>query len=301
MAFQERRMRVLRAVLLVVSVLTAWGSTVLAAQNNSTTNEAHRISVGDSVEAVQKALATDAAPSPTSSSTTRNETALGIPARGVRVFFNESGTAIVVRLDSPFRGSIEGATIGASRDEVRDRLGEPFKTMKLGPLDAFLYKRAGISLRCDFGPDNVVRTIFVTSGTVELDESPVRTAADSRIKTTGGQAPARRTQIPPEVQRGEAQLFGALFGGVAHEYDLCSAAGFLPRGPQSAEETAEATLARMAKVGDQSESIPAVRKGWNAAQEAADRDKANMVTSERCAAVGKQWNKWMAMFADPAR
>jgi hypothetical protein len=57
----------------------------------------------------------------------------------------------------------------------------------------------------------------------------------------------------------------------------------------------------MAKVGDQSESIPAVRKGWNAAQEAADRDKANMVTSERCAAVGKQWNKWMAMFADPAR
>jgi len=104
-------MRVLRAVLLVVSVLTAWGSAVLAAQNISTTNQAHQISVGDSVEAVQKALATDAAPSPTSSSTTRNETALGIPARGVRVFFNESGTAIVIRLDSPFRGSIEGATI----------------------------------------------------------------------------------------------------------------------------------------------------------------------------------------------
>ena len=214
------------------------------------------------VEAVQQALETDAAPSPTSGSTMRNETALGIPARGVRVFFNESGTAIVVRLDSPFRGSIEGATIGASRDEVRNRLGEPFKTMKLGPLDAFLYKRAGISLRCDFGPDNVVRTIFVTSGTVDLDESPVRTAADSRITTTGGRAPARRTQIPPEVQRGEAQLFGALFGGVAHEYDLCSAAGFLPRGPQSAEETAEATLARMAKVGDQSESIrPFARAG----------------------------------------
>lgn len=294
-------MRVLRAVLLVVSVLTAWGSTVLAAQNNSTRNQAHRISVGDSVEAVQKALETDVAPSPTSSSSTRSETTLGIPARGVRVFFNESGTAIVVRLDSPFRGSIEGATIGASRDEVRDRLGEPFKAMKLGPLDAFLYKRAGISLRCDFGPDNVVRTIFVTSGTVDLDESPVRTAADSRITTTGGQAPAPRMQISPEVQRGEARLFGAVFGGVAHEYDLCSAAGFLPRGPQSAEETAEAILARMAKVGDQSESIPDARNGRNSAQEAADRDKANVVTSERCAAVGKQWNKWMAMFADPTR
>ena len=294
-------MRVLRAVLLVVSVLTAWGSAVLAAQNISTTNRAHQISVGDSVEAVQKALETDAAPSPTSSSTTRNETALGIPARGLRVFFNESGTAIVIRLDSPFRGSIEGATIGASRDELRDRLGEPFKTMKLGPLDAFLYKRAATSLRCDFGPDNVVRTIFVTSGTVNLDESTVRTAADSRIATTGSQAPARRTQIPPEVQRGEAQLFGAVFGGVAHQYDMCSAAGFLPRGQQSAEETAQAILAKMATVGDQSESIPDVRKGWNAAQEAADKDKAKTVTSERCAAVGNQWNKWMAMFAGPTR
>ena len=294
-------MRVLRAVLLVVSVLTAWGSAVLAAQNISTTNQAHQISVGDSVEAVQKALATDAAPSPTSSSTTRNETALGIPARGVRVFFNESGTAIVIRLDSPFRGSIAGATIGASRDQLRDRLGEPFKTMKLGPLDAFLYKRAGTSLRCDFGPGNVVRTIFVTSGSVNLDKSTVRTAADSRIATTGGQAPARRTQIPPEVQRGEAQLFGVVFGGVAHQYDMCSAAGFLPRGQQSAEETAKAILAKMATVGDQSESIPDVRKGWNAAQEATDRDKAEIVTSERCAAVGKQWNKWMAMFAEPTR
>ena len=272
-------MRVLHAVLLVVSALTAWGSTVLVAQNISTANQAHRISVGDSVEAVQKALETDAAPSPTSSSTMRNETALGVPARGVRVFFNESGTAIVVRLDSPFRGSIEGATIGASRDEVRDRLGEPFKTMKLGPVDAFLYKRAGMSLRCDFGPDNVVRTIFVTSGTVNLDESTVRTAADSRITTTGSQAPARRTQIPPEVQRGEAQLFGAVFGGVAHQYDMCSADGFLHRGQQSAEETAQAILAKMATVGDQSESISGVRKGWNAAQEAADRDKANMMTS----------------------
>lgn len=294
-------MRVLRAVLLVVSVLTAWSTTVLAAQNISTTNQAHRISVGDSVEAVQKALETDAAPSPASSATTRNETALGITARGVRVFFNESGTAIVIRLDSPFRGSIEGARIGASRDEVRARLGEPFKTMKLGPFDGFLYKRGSTSLRCDFGPGNMVRTIFITSGTVNLDESPAAAAADARITTTGGQAPARRTQIPPEVQRGEARLFGAVFGGVAHEYDLCSAAGFLPRGPQSAEETAEATLARMARVGDQSESIPDARKGRNAAQEAADRDKANMVTSERCAAVGKQWNKWMAMFADPTR
>src|SRR6516162_6144456 len=117
---QEHRMRVLSAVLLVISSLTAWGSRVLAAQDISTTNQAHQISVGDSVQAVQKALETDASPSPTSSSTTRNETALGIPTRGVSVFFNESGIAIVIRLDSPFRGSIAGATIGASRDQFRD-------------------------------------------------------------------------------------------------------------------------------------------------------------------------------------
>jgi len=292
-------MRMLGAVLLVVSSLTAWGASVLAAQNVSTTNQAHQISVGDSVQAVQQALETDAAPSPTSSSTMRNETALGVPARGVRVFFNQSGTAIVIRLDSPFRGSIAGATIGASRDQLRDRLGEPFKTMKLGPLDGFLYKRAGTSLRCDFGPDNVVRTIFVTSGTVNLDESPVQAAVDSKITTIGGQAPTRGTQMTPEEQRAQAHLFGAVFAGVARQYDLCSSAGFLPRGQQSAEDRAKAMLAKMAKVGDQSESISDVHKGWNASQGAVDRDKANMITSERCAAVGKQWNNWMVMFADP--
>ena len=294
-------MRVLGAVLLVASALTTWGSSVLAAQDMSTTNQAHQVSVGDSVQAVQKALETDAAPSPNSSSTMRNETALGIPARGVRVFFNESGTAIVIRLDSPFRGSIEGATIGASRDELRNRLGEPFKTMKLGPFDGFLYKRAGTTLRCDFGRDNVVHTIFVTSGTVNLDKSPVQAGVDSQITTIGGQASSRRTQMTPEEQRAQAHLFGVLFGGVAHQYDLCSAAGFLPRGQQSAEETAKAILAKMANVGDQAESMPDVQNGWSAARGAVDRDRANQMTDERCAAVGKQWNKWMAMFSDPRR
>jgi hypothetical protein len=40
-------MRVLGAVLLVASTLTAWGSNVRAAQTTSTTNQAHEISVGD--------------------------------------------------------------------------------------------------------------------------------------------------------------------------------------------------------------------------------------------------------------
>jgi hypothetical protein len=217
----------------------------------------------------------------------------------VRVFFNESGTAVVIRLDSPFRGSIEGARIGASRDEVRDRVGEPDKTLKLGPFDGFLYKRAGTTLRCDFGRDNAIHTIFVTSGTVNLDESPVKAAVDSRITTIGGQAPMRGTQPPPEVQRAEVHLFGTVFGGLAHQYDLCSAAGFLPRGQQSAEETAKAVLAKMANVGDQAESMPDIQKGWNAARDAVDQDRANLITDDRCAAVGKRWNKWMANFADP--
>jgi hypothetical protein len=63
-------MRVLGAVLLVGAALTGWGSSVLAAQDVSATNRAHQISVGDSVQAVQKALEIDAAPSRTSSSTT---------------------------------------------------------------------------------------------------------------------------------------------------------------------------------------------------------------------------------------
>ena len=49
-------MRLLGTVLLVISALTAWGSSVLAAQNISATNQAHQISVGDSVQVVQKAL-----------------------------------------------------------------------------------------------------------------------------------------------------------------------------------------------------------------------------------------------------
>jgi hypothetical protein len=173
--------------------------------------------------------------------------------------------------------------------------------MKLGPFDGFLYKRAGTTLRCDFGRDNVIHTIFVTSGTVNLDDSLVKAAVDSKIRTIGGQPPMRGTQPPPEVQRAEAHLFGTVFGGVAHQYDLCSAAGFLPRGQQSAEATARAILAKMASVGDQGESMPDVQKGWSAARGAVDRDRANQITDERCAAVGKQWNNWMAMFSDPAR
>ena len=129
-------MRLLGTVLLVTSALTAWGSSVLAAQNISATNQAHQISVGDSVKAVQKALETDAAPSPTSSSTTRNETALGIPARGVRVFFNESGTAIVIRLDSPFRGSIEGATRCSAEIAALNAIERPTRPSALGLADA---------------------------------------------------------------------------------------------------------------------------------------------------------------------
>ena len=288
----------MRGTVLLASALTAWSSSVFAAQDISAANQAHQISVGDSVQAVQKALETDIAPSPVSSSTTRNETALGIPARGVQVFFDESGAAIVIRLDSPFRGSIEGATIGASRDELRDRLGEPFKTLKLGPFDGFLYKRAGTTLRCDFGRDNVIHTIFVTSGTVNLDKSPVPAAVDSKIGTIEGQAPIRRTQMTPDERRAQAHLFGTVFGGLAHEYDLCSAAGFLPRGQQSAEETAKAILAKMANVGDQSESMSDVYKGWTTAQEAVDRDKANLITDERCATAERRWNKWLAKFPD---
>lgn len=292
-------MRVLSAVSLVASALAAWGSTAPAARSSSTMNQARQINVGDSIQAVQKALETDAAPSPTYSSHIRTETSIGVPARGVRVFFNESGTATIIRLDAPFRGNVEGARIGASRDELRRRLGEPLKTMRLGLLDAFLYKQTGASMRCDFGPDDLVRTIFVTSGTVSLDESPVQATFDSKFTTSHEVAPTPR--ISPEQQRAEAQLFGAVFGGVARQYDLCSAAGFLPKGQQSAEETAKEILAKMATVGDQSESVPDVGQGWNAAREAADRDKANTITSERCAAVGKQWNKWMRKAADLPR
>jgi len=50
-------MRLLGTVLLVISALTAWGSSVLAAQNISATNQAHQISVGDSVKAPPVACA----------------------------------------------------------------------------------------------------------------------------------------------------------------------------------------------------------------------------------------------------
>jgi hypothetical protein len=57
----------------------------------------------------------------------------------------------------------------------------------------------------------------------------------------------------------------------------------------------------MANVGDQGESMPDVQKGWSAGRDAVDRDRANLITDERCATVGKRWNKWMAKFADPTR
>ena len=58
--------------MLFTSALAARGSTLFAAENVSATNQVRQISIGDSVQAVQKALETDSAPTPTSSVATQS-------------------------------------------------------------------------------------------------------------------------------------------------------------------------------------------------------------------------------------
>jgi len=94
------------------------------------------------------------------------------------------------------------------------------------------------------------------------------------------------------AEQAQARQFGILFGGTASQYDLCVKKGFLARGNQSAEETAQAILEKMRTSGTGSDQSAYVQEGWDMMKkEIAEHE--SFYTQEKCTWVGKEWAKIM--------
>jgi hypothetical protein len=88
---------------------------------------------------------------------------LNLPLNGIRLFFSEQQVLRNIRLDAPFKGSIQGLHIGDSVDDVVRQLGQSYAT----PWDfagnkAYAYHIGNAVVRYDVDDksDKIV-TIFV--------------------------------------------------------------------------------------------------------------------------------------------
>jgi hypothetical protein len=154
------------------------------------------IRIGDAVGAVQAALHTAIEPVPqTGQGPTRT---LRLPGRGLWVFFNASNQSYTVRFDAPFNGTVSGIRIGASRDDLVAKLGQPNKVITTFALPGirtqpYLYTLAsGTTIRFDFDGSDTVRTIFVVSGVATFVESEPDSNSRASVSTAA---------IPNETQQ----------------------------------------------------------------------------------------------------
>jgi hypothetical protein len=54
------------------------------------------------------------------------------------------------------------------------------------------------------------------------------------------------TTVPLTAEQAQARQFGILLGGTSAQYDVCAGKGFLPKGAQSAEDTATPLMCKRA-------------------------------------------------------
>ena len=104
-------------------------------------------------------------------------------------------------------------------------------------------------------------------------------------------APEPTTNTQAQAQ---ARQFGIYFGGTASQYDLCVKKGFLPKGNQSAEEIAKSFLEKTWATNQGTDQSVYVQDGWNKMKKEISENE-SFYTQERCAAVGKQWTKLLAV------
>jgi hypothetical protein len=98
-------------------------------------------------------------------------------------------------------------------------------------------------------------------------------------------APVSATSTP---EQGEARQLGVFLGGTASQYDLCVKKGFLPKGSQSAEETAKSILDKT-RISSQGRDLsPYVQDGWDMMKKEIN-DNQSFFTQEKCNSVGKEW------------
>ena len=104
---------------------------------------------------------------------------------------------------------------------------------------------------------------------------------------------------PPEpttntAAQAQARQFGMFFGGTASQYDLCVKKGFLPRGDQSAEEIAKSFMEKTWATNPGADQSAYVQDGWNMMKKEISENE-SFYTQEKCASVGKQWTKMLAV------
>jgi hypothetical protein len=91
-------------------------------------------------------------------------------------------------------------------------------------------------------------------------------------------------------EQGEARQLGVFLGGTASQYDLCVKKGFLPKGNQSAEETAKSLLEKTRISSRGVDLSPYVQDGWDMMKKEISENQ-SFFTQEKCASVGKEWSK----------
>jgi hypothetical protein len=92
----------------------------------------------------------------------------------------------------------------------------------------------------------------------------------------------------------QARQFGIFFGGTASQYDLCVKKGFLPKGDQSAEEIAKSFMEKTWATNPGADQSAYVQDGWNMMKKEISENE-SFYTQEKCASVGKQWTKMLAV------
>jgi hypothetical protein len=96
------------------------------------------------------------------------------------------------------------------------------------------------------------------------------------------------------TEQAQARQFGIYFGGTASQYDLCVKKGFLPKGDQSAEEIAKSFMEKTWAENAGNDQSAYVQDGWNMMKKEISENE-SFYTQEKCASVGRQWTKMLAV------
>jgi hypothetical protein len=131
-----------------------------SSNSTPTANETERLLIkpGDTLNDVKNAYHTSAEPEPVKSNTP-GSTCLRLQDMGIWFFFDNAGKIYVIRLESPFNGTIEGVRIGDNSNKVLRTLGEPDPTKPGRSNGHFFYPRQGLHLL--FDSNGILRNIFL--------------------------------------------------------------------------------------------------------------------------------------------
>lgn len=109
-------------------------ASIVSAQPNEMTGLPIRL--GDSIEKVKNALATNLDPEEIPSTTLLRSSKkekkhqLRLKTKGITVQFDGSDKVYAIRLEVPFAGNINGVGIGKSRNFLVEKMGKPVKILK---------------------------------------------------------------------------------------------------------------------------------------------------------------------------